>query len=136
VRYQLKTPYCDGTTHIALEPLDLIARLAALVPPPRMHLTRFHGVFAPPLSLHTTVSGADTGSRIFFSRAPVVSDRTKSVVAPPEGGAACHAHRLCRLGDGKPIVHRLRLLHPLLSVTQARQRGAGRALNRLEQSLH
>lgn len=30
-----------------LEPLDLMARPAALVPPPRMHLTRFHGVFAP-----------------------------------------------------------------------------------------
>jgi hypothetical protein len=29
------------------EPLDLMARLAALVPRPRMHLTRFHGVFAP-----------------------------------------------------------------------------------------
>ena len=30
-----------------LEPLDFIARLAALVPGPRLHLTRFHGVFAP-----------------------------------------------------------------------------------------
>jgi hypothetical protein len=29
------------------EPLDFMARLAALVPPPRMHLTRYHGVFAP-----------------------------------------------------------------------------------------
>jgi Putative transposase len=38
--------YRDGTTHIVLEPLDLMGRLAALVPPPRMHLTRFHGVFA------------------------------------------------------------------------------------------
>jgi ribosomal protein S27E len=47
VRYELKTPYRDGTTHIVLEPLDLMARLAALVPPPRMHLTRFHGVLAP-----------------------------------------------------------------------------------------
>ena len=26
-----------------------MARLAALVPTPRMHLTRYHGVFAPPL---------------------------------------------------------------------------------------
>jgi hypothetical protein len=43
VRYQLKTAYRDGTTHIVMEPLDLLARLAALVPPPRMHLTRFHG---------------------------------------------------------------------------------------------
>jgi hypothetical protein len=47
VRYQLKNAYRDGTTHIVLEPLDLMAGLAALVPPPRMHLTRFHGVFAP-----------------------------------------------------------------------------------------
>jgi len=47
VRYPLKTPYRDGTTHVVLEPLDLMARLAALVPPPRMHLTRYHGVFAP-----------------------------------------------------------------------------------------
>lgn len=47
VRYQLKTPYQDGTTHVIFEPLDFIARLAALVPKPRVNLTRFHGVFAP-----------------------------------------------------------------------------------------
>ena len=29
------------------EPLDFLARLAALVPKPRVNLTRFHGVFAP-----------------------------------------------------------------------------------------
>jgi hypothetical protein len=50
VRYQLKTPYHDGTTgdrhsHTIFEPLDFIARLAALVPKPRVNLTRFHGVF-------------------------------------------------------------------------------------------
>ncbi len=47
VRYELKTPYRDGTTHVIFEPLDFIARLAALVPRPRVNLTRFHGVFAP-----------------------------------------------------------------------------------------
>ena len=31
VRYQLKTPYRDGTTHVIFQPLDFIARLAALV---------------------------------------------------------------------------------------------------------
>jgi hypothetical protein len=36
---------------LALEPLDLMARLAALVPTPRMHLTRYHGVFAPHVSI-------------------------------------------------------------------------------------
>lgn len=45
VRYRLKTPYRDGTTHVIFEPLDFIARLAALVPKPRVNLTRFRGVF-------------------------------------------------------------------------------------------
>ena len=39
VRYQLKTPYRDGTTHVIFEPLDFIARLAALVPKPRVNLS-------------------------------------------------------------------------------------------------
>lgn len=47
VRCALKTPYRDGTTHVIFEPEDFIARLAALVPKPRAHLTRYHGVFAP-----------------------------------------------------------------------------------------
>ncbi len=42
VRYRLKTPYRDGTTHVIFEPLDFIARLAALVPKPRVNLIRFH----------------------------------------------------------------------------------------------
>jgi len=40
VRYRLKTPYRDGTTHVIFQPLDFIARLAALVPKPRINLTR------------------------------------------------------------------------------------------------
>jgi hypothetical protein len=32
---------------VIFEPMDFIARLAALVPKPRAHLTRYHGVFAP-----------------------------------------------------------------------------------------
>lgn len=44
VRYQLNTPYRDRTTQVIFEPLDFMARLAALVPKPRVNLTRFHGV--------------------------------------------------------------------------------------------
>ena len=47
VRYQLKTPYNKGTTHVVFEPLNFLARLAALVPSPRENLTRYQGVFAP-----------------------------------------------------------------------------------------
>jgi hypothetical protein len=47
IRYELKTPYRNGTTHMVFEPLDFISKLAALIPAPRVNLTRFHGVFAP-----------------------------------------------------------------------------------------
>ena len=47
VVYTLKTPYRDGTTQVVFEPVDFIARLAALVPRPRVNLTRYHGVLAP-----------------------------------------------------------------------------------------
>jgi len=63
VRYTLKTPYRDGTTHIILEPLDFIARLAALVPKPRVNLTRFHGVFAPNSKHRSQVTPAGRGKR-------------------------------------------------------------------------
>jgi hypothetical protein len=61
VRYRLKSPYRDGTTHIVLEPSDFIARLAALVPPPSRHLIRFHGVFAPHSKLRAAVTPAGRG---------------------------------------------------------------------------
>jgi hypothetical protein len=44
---QLKRPYRDGTTHIVMSPLEFLQRLAALVPRPRLHLIRLHGVLAP-----------------------------------------------------------------------------------------
>ncbi len=47
VRYELKTPWRNGTTHVIFEPLDFVSRLVSLVPKPRINLTRFHGVFAP-----------------------------------------------------------------------------------------
>ncbi|MFQ5433552.1 MAG: IS91 family transposase [Anaerolineae bacterium] len=61
IRYQLKTPYRDGTTHVIFEPLDFIARLAALVPRPRVNLTRFNGVFAPNSKYRALVTPARRG---------------------------------------------------------------------------
>ena len=44
-----------------IEPLDFIARLAALVPKPQAHLTRYHGVFAPHSRWRTEVTPAGRG---------------------------------------------------------------------------
>jgi hypothetical protein len=44
---RLKRPWSDGTTHLVFSPAELIERLIPLVPRPRGHLTRYHGVLAP-----------------------------------------------------------------------------------------
>ncbi len=42
--YQLPKPLPDGRTALYLTPLELLERLAALIPPPRIHRHRYHGV--------------------------------------------------------------------------------------------
>jgi hypothetical protein len=72
---QLKSPYKDGSTHVVMSPMEFMERLAALVPRPRLHLIRFHGVLAPNAKL-----------------------RSKIIPTPPEPAAEpsndhAHAHR-------------------------------------------
>jgi hypothetical protein len=47
LRYRLRRRWRDGTTHLIFAPAELIEKLAALIPPPRFHLVRYHGVLAP-----------------------------------------------------------------------------------------
>lgn len=61
IKYQLKTPYKDGTTHVIFEPLDFIAKLVALVPKPRTNLTRYHGVLAPNSQHRSEITPAKRG---------------------------------------------------------------------------
>ena len=44
---RFKRPWSDGTTGLRLTELELVQRLAALVPPPRANMLLYHGVFAP-----------------------------------------------------------------------------------------
>jgi hypothetical protein len=52
---KLKTPWRNGATHIVLTPMEFMQRLAVLVPRPRLHLIRFHGVLAPNAKLRSQV---------------------------------------------------------------------------------
>ena len=47
VKLKLKTPWHDGTSHLLLTPSEFLEKLAAIVPPPRAHLVKWGGVFAP-----------------------------------------------------------------------------------------
>jgi len=48
-------------THVIFEPLDFIAKLAALIPKPRVNLRRFHEVFASNSKHRVDVASAKRG---------------------------------------------------------------------------
>ena len=54
--YQFPKPQPDGQTTLALTPLELLDRLAVLIPPPRRHRHRYHGVLAPNAPLRAAVT--------------------------------------------------------------------------------
>ena len=54
--YTFTHPWSDGTTGIRLSPVELLEKLAALVPLPRVHLVRYGGCLAP----HSSLRGAIT----------------------------------------------------------------------------
>jgi len=78
VRYELKTPFRDGTTHVFFDPIDFIGKLVALIPPPRLNLTRFFGLFAPTSNLRTKVTASQRGKN-----SPKLINQEKSLSDKP-----------------------------------------------------
>ena len=73
--YTFSKPWSDGTTGITLSPLELLEKLAALVPLPRVHLVRYGGCLAP----HSRLRGAITPT-----------PRQQGVEGPEASSAAPH----------------------------------------------
>jgi hypothetical protein len=67
--YRLKRRWSDGTTHVVYEPMELMERLAALVPPPRFNITRYFGVLAPASTFR-----------------PLIVPKDKTSIAPTHSG--------------------------------------------------
>lgn len=79
VIYRFKKPWTDGTTAIKLTQLEFLERLVALIPRPRVNLTRYHGVLAPhykyrklivpkPVQLELTKEGGSKPKRMNWAR--------------------------------------------------------------------
>ena len=86
---RLKTRWRDGTTHILMERSELIERVVPLIPPPRAHQVRYHGILAP---------GASQRDQVVPGRAVEASaDRTKGWV----GGCSAPAAEASR-GSAPP----------------------------------
>ena len=85
---KLKTPWRDGTTHQGTPPLEFMQRLAALVPRPKLHLIRFHGVLVPNAKLRALV-------------VPHEPEPAVQAAQPAECEATCVHHRPVRLSWAK-----------------------------------
>ena len=85
---ELKRAFTDGTTHVLFEPEDFIARLAALVPRPRAHPVRYHGLFAPNARERAAIV-----SRPKVASNPATDEPPPSVRTPPLGWMA-RLHRV------------------------------------------
>jgi hypothetical protein len=55
IALRLKRPFSDGSTHVVFTAEALIERLCALVPRPRTHRVRYHGLLAPASPLRRLV---------------------------------------------------------------------------------
>jgi hypothetical protein len=59
--YMFTRPWSDGTTGIKLSPLELLEKLAAIVPLPRVHLVRYSGCLAPHSTLRAAIIPTPAG---------------------------------------------------------------------------
>jgi hypothetical protein len=88
VVYRLPKPQRDGTTALTLTPLELIDHLAALIPPPRRHRHRYHGVLAPNAPLRAVA--------IAFGREVAEATDSPSAASPPPPTPASNARSPAR----------------------------------------
>jgi len=59
---RFKQAWRDGTTHIVFTPHELIEKLIPLIPRPRSHLVRYHGILGPADLQRRDLTDAQTGA--------------------------------------------------------------------------
>src|SRR6266568_2405852 len=85
LRYWFKTAWRNGRTHAIFEPLEFLEKLAALVPTPRAHLVRFHGLLAPAAKWRPSIVPHNA-----TTEAPPDSPGTDETTATSSGGDVAH----------------------------------------------
>jgi Putative transposase len=96
--YELAHPRADGATHLLLDPLELLEKLAVLVPAPRSHLLRYHGVLPPHAAWRSLIvprPDADGGAKasVGLMEPPAAGRRPASAGAAGAGRPPHPAHR-------------------------------------------
>jgi hypothetical protein len=102
--FHLPKPGPDGRTQLILSPLELIERIAALVPPPRQHRHRYYGVLAPNAPLRAAVT-ALAPQAIAAQRLPPVETSGEEPTETPHRSPARYlwATLLARIYEAFPL---------------------------------
>src|SRR5437667_9812603 len=94
VRIALKRAYADGTIAVDMDPLSLLCRLAASVPPPRFHTVKYAGVLAPASRPRERARALDHApTRQTKPRRPTASPPPSASGAAIAAGPICSAAR-------------------------------------------
>jgi hypothetical protein len=93
LRYEAAKPGSGGNGPLLLTPLKLLDRLAALVPPPRIHRHRYYGVLAPHSPLRAAVTALAEPAATVAPAAPV-PNLAEHANEPPHRSAARYAWAL------------------------------------------
>ncbi|MFN0063133.1 MAG: transposase, partial [Myxococcaceae bacterium] len=99
--YRMKRPQASGAHVLVLSPLALLRKLAALVPPPRVNLVRFFGVFAPNARVRKLVVPKTTMNDAL----PAVECHGSGEVAEPMRHTPTRPKRTSRILGPTPQTH-------------------------------
>ena len=105
VQLDFKRPWSDGTTCIVLDAQALIARLAAIVPPPRRHVTRYFGVLSSHSNLRRMIVPTAT-TEPAQTAVPEVADAANASATPKPARTSKYIawHELLRRTFGIDVV--------------------------------
>ena len=77
------------SSELVLTPLELIDRIAQLVPPPRTHRHRYYGVLAPNPPLRAAVTAMAQVAPVVVSCAVIAAQGTEVIAAMLSGVGGC-----------------------------------------------
>jgi len=86
VLYRLRHQWRDGTSHVIFDPNDLMGKLAALVPPPRFNLVRYHGILAPSARWRRRILPAVSADECNYSSCPDCTENKREKTTKEKNG--------------------------------------------------
>lgn len=84
----LKTPWADGTRHLLFAPMELLEKLAALTPRPRINLILYHGVLALHASWRSRTVACGTVPGAAATALNLEGNSDDDRASPPRGAGA------------------------------------------------